>query len=602
MSLSLADSQQVQELCSAALRALARDPALQLRGRRVFRDGVPLPACPAHLQPSAEDGLRCLRGATDGLALRQLQTDAKLHARHAPSDPQARRLFDLLEQYRVEALVPDELAGVRRNLQHRHDAWAEGFVSQGLLDTEQGIVLYTVAQTCRARVTGVMLDDHVQDLMEPVRFRLGPQIGGDVAALRALRHQQAAFAAPAARIANRIAEILRDVAAREAESDPQHSGTRQRAMRLWLGDSGDAEGDAPVAGCGASRLLAGGADAYRVFTRAYDTELDAATLVRVEQLRSLRDELDEQVQAAGVNLGRVARHLQSLFAWPADDGWNSAQEEGRIDGRLLAQLVASPTERRLFKQVRSEPAADCAVTLLLDCSGSMKKYVGRLAVLVDLLARALDQAGITTEVLGFTTGAWNGGRARRDWVRAGRPAHPGRLNEVCHLVFKSAEDSWRRRRRAFAALLKTDYFREGIDGEAVAWACQRLRQRPERRRVLLVVSDGSPMDSATSLANDEQYLDHHLQSVVGDRSATGDVEIRALGVGLDLSPYYAKSLVVDLARAPGMQTMLAIGGLMTGRTVRPVPGVAAAGCTVQAGCLRPAPAPAPVAGAHAGTA
>ncbi len=571
MTLSLAEYQQVQELCSATVRALSRDPALQLRGHRLFRQGVALPPPPAHLQPSEEDGLRCLRGAADGLALRESQTDADLHARHAPPEPQARRLFDLLEQYRVESLVPEELAGVRGNLQHRHDAWADAFVSEGLLETEQGLVLYAVAQTCRARVTGAMLDEHVQDLMEPVRFQLGPQIGGDIVALRALRHDQAAYAQPAARIASHVARILRDVAAREAEAQREPARSRPRAMRLWLGDGGEDEGEVAVAGCGASRLLAGGVDAYGVFTRAYDTELDAAGLVRAEQLRSLRDELDEEVQAAGISVGRLARHLQALFARPAEDGWDGAQEEGRIDGRLLAQLVASPLETRLFKQVRSQPLADCALTLLLDCSGSMKKHVRRLAVLVDLLARALDQAGIATEVLGFTTGAWNGGRARRDWMRAGRPAHPGRLNEVCHLVFKPAEESWRRRRRALAALLKTDYFREGIDGEAVAWACQRLRQRPESRRILVVVSDGSPLDSSTSLATDEQYLDHHLQAVVAAQSAVGDVEIRALGVGLDLSPYYARSLVVDLARAPGLQTMLAIGNLMAGRPVGAMP-------------------------------
>jgi cobaltochelatase CobT len=383
--------------------------------------------------------------------------------------------------------------------------------------------------------------------------------------LRSTRTDQAAYAQVARVIAIRVAALLLKMAPDEKAGAKDDGDARKRGIALWLAGESEVEQEFPVAGLGQSRLLEDGSDGYRVFTRAYDREIDASTLARAAVLADLRHKLDEEVARAGVNVGRLARHLQAFFAIPIDDGWNSSQEEGRIDGRLLSQLVASPTERRLFKQVRREPLADCAVTFLLDCSGSMKQHGVRLAVLIDVFTRALELAGVMTEVLGFTTNAWNGGLARRDWLRAGSPAHPGRLNEALHVVFKAAQAPWRRRRRDIAALLKNEFYREGIDGEAVDWACGRLRAVEARRRLLVVVSDGSPMDGATALANDAHYLDHHLQHVVAQQSAVGDVEITGLGVGLDLSPYYTRSRVIDLAQGVGLRTFIEVSGLMAGR-------------------------------------
>ena len=267
-----------------------------------------------------------------------------------------------------------------------------------------------------------------------------------------------------------------------------------------------------------------------------------------------------------------ARDLQSLLAQPRPDDWDSGQEEGRIDGRRLAQLVASPTQRRLFRTEHLEPQARCLVTLLIDCSGSMKQHADKVSLLADVLARALEQAGVGVEVLGYTTAAWNGGRASKAWQRAGRPPHPGRLNEVRHLVFKDAGTAWRRSRLGLAALQKPDLYREGIDGEAVEWASARLRAvdstgggHPLDRRLLIVLSDGSPMDTATHLANDEHYLDHHLRLVVDQQEARGDIDILGLGVGLDLSPYYSRCHALDPAAAISHATFGEVMELMAGR-------------------------------------
>ncbi|MGH8848451.1 MAG: cobaltochelatase CobT-related protein, partial [Polaromonas sp.] len=207
----------------------------------------------------------------------------------------------------------------------------------------------------------------------------------------------------------------------------------------------------------------------------------------------------------------------------------------------------------------------CQVNFLIDCSGSMRQHIESVAMLVDVFVRALEQAGVASEVLGFTTGAWNGGRAQRDWIHAGRPAHPGRLNEVCHLVFKDAHTPWRRARPDIAALLKADLFREGIDGEAVNWACARMEGHGEGRRLLIVMSDGCPMDGATNQANDANYLDHHLREVVARHEQEGRVEICGVGVGLDLSPYYSHCQALDLSASVTNEVFRDIVAMIAGR-------------------------------------
>jgi len=208
------------------------------------------------------------------------------------------------------------------------------------------------------------------------------------------------------------------------------------------------------------------------------------------------------------------------------------------------------------------------LAFLIDCSGSMREHAGVIAALVDTTARALESVDVPCEILGFTTGAWHGGRAMRDWQRAGRPPRAGRLNERCHLVFKSADTRWRRARPGVAALLEGTLFREGLDGEAVDWACARLLARPERRRVLVVISDGCPMDGATALANDAHYLEAHLREVVARRELQGRVRIGALGVGLDLSGFYSRTQAVDLGAMRVAQLHRELLVLLSGRARR----------------------------------
>ncbi len=539
--------ERIEELCAAAIRALSGERDLHFRGRRLHRGRRALPLYAPHLNPSLDaDDFGSFRGMADGFGLRLANSDANLHVRLCPADPVERMVFELLEQFRCEALVPAGMAGVHRNLRHRFEAWSLAFHDAGGIDSARGLLLYSVAQMARSRVTGDAVPEAIEDRLEATRAGISPLIGSALAGLKRERANQAAYAPHALAIAQTIGAMLRSAEDESAANDDTLDEDAWAAFALLLDSGEEIDDGVATAVSGRSLVLDSTDDGYRVFTNAYDREVTAATLVRVEMLKENRERLDTRIAGLGVNVAHLARDLKALLAVPARDGWDGGQEEGHIDGRRLAQLIASPTERRLFRIEREEPRADCLVTILIDCSGSMKEHIESVAVLVDVLARALEQAGVASEVLGFTTNAWNGGRAQRDWVRAGRPAHPGRLNEACHMVFKDAATNWRRARLGVAALLKADLFREGIDGEALAWAMRRADARDEQRKLLLVLSDGSPMDSATNLANDAHYLDHHLKDEVARFESRG-AEIYGVGVGLDLSPYYSRSHVLDLS-------------------------------------------------------
>ncbi len=572
------EQQRVEELCAASIRALSGIADLHFRGARLHRGQRALPRFAPHLHPSLiEDDFGSFRGAADGLALRLAHSDPRLHRGLTPADPIERLLFELLEQFRCESLALDAMPGVRRNLRHRFEAWSLRFHHSGGTESARGLLLYTVTQVCRARVTGEAVVEETEDLLEATRAGLAPLLGVALAGLRRERADQRAYAVHALRIAAEVAGWLKGIDADGDDETPDGAAQLTdpwAAFSLLLDQGDEVEDPVATAVSGRSLVLDSHDGGYRIFTTVYDRELAATALARPEQLRELRQQLDSQIAASGVNLAHLARDLKALLAVPSRDGWDSGQEEGLIDGRRLAQLISSPTERRLFRSERSTPAAFCRAALLIDCSGSMKEHCESVAVLADLLARAFEQIGVATEVLGFTTHAWNGGRTQRDWVRAGRPTHPGRLNEACHIVFKDVDTPWRRARPGIAALLKGDLFREGIDGEALEWAVRRFDTAARdndglaadadgpQRRLLFVLSDGSPMDSATNLANDAHYLDQHLRDVVAKHERAG-IEIHGVGVGLDLSPYYSRSQVLDLSAGVGGAVLRDVLGILS---------------------------------------
>ncbi len=553
--------ERLEELGAASIRALTGEHDLAFRGRRLHRAGQRLPRYAPHLAAdAAHDDAASFRGIADGLALRLAHSDDALHRALSPEDDIEQLLFDTFEQFRVESLAPEAWPGVRANLRHRHEAWSLAYHHAGHTEGARGLLLYTVLQMVRARVTAEPVVEDTEDLMEATRFGLAPRIGRALALLRRSRHDQRAYAGAARAIAGEVAAMLREAGGSPLGSIDDRP-TRDADLKSVFGlviedrdDDRDDEADAHDAGAavhGSARGVdAAAIDRYRAYSTAYDQEVDAASLARGDELPALRERLDRRLAAQAVNAPRIARALQRLYAVPAATGFDAAQEEGQLDGRALARLIATPADHRIFRRERDEPRAEVALTILIDCSGSMKAHAETLAVLADTLARAGEMAGLAVEVLGYSTAAWNGGRAMRDWRRAGKPSSPGRLNERLHVVFKPFATPWRRARRALSVLLKPEPFREGIDGEALAWAAARLDAQDARRRVLLVVSDGSPMDTATALANGDAWLDRHLRAIADridrSRGRDGAIELHALGVGLDLTPWYRSSHLLDL--------------------------------------------------------
>ncbi len=600
--------QHIEALCAATLRALGSDATVHFRGHRLWHGAHPLPLYAPHLRLADDDSsLANHRALADGVALRLRHSDPLMHQRLSPASPPARLIFELLEQLRVEALAPASLPGVTHNLERRFHRWSEAFVTSGLSDTSQGILLYSLAQIVRSRLTARALPELVEIRIEHTRAALAPVIGTDLAALRRHRQDQAAYAEAARRIADHIGAALEEAIQNQPPSTSNDDNEPQQRFALLL--DFDHEVDDGIS----SLTLEDGRtleheDAYRVFTRAYDDEKPITALIRPAQLKIFRAALDRRIADQGFAVRRVARRFAVHFAHNDRQGWSFNEESGYLDGRRLSALVTSPHERHLFRREAEPPRQDGIVSFLIDCSGSMRTHGEAVAILVDRLCTALDLAGVDSEILGFTTAAWHGGRALKDWrrsplspgnntppapstvagtlpgnttlpapstARSALPSSPapspgtppGRLNERRHLIIKSAEQPWRRARHALAGLLKADIYKEGLDGEALDWASQRLLQLDRQRRVLVVFSDGSPMDTATHQHNGPGYLDEHLRRVRERHDRHGRIALRAVGVGLDLSPFYPHNLPINLTDSLDNQLLDDIAALIT-RPVR----------------------------------
>lgn len=545
---SLLRHQQLDDLCAAVIRAVSGVADISYRDHGAYRGPARLAIRALHLRAlPGVDSARSSRAIADGTALRIRWSDLALHERLCPTDPVERAVFDLLEQYRVESLANPTMTGLVENLAQHHRAWSLAFHHSGLTQTEPGLLLYTLAQVCRMRITGERVLHETEGLIESSRFALAPIIGDDLAGLRRHRAEQEPYAKHALAIARTMGEVLRALRPLDGDDEARQDARSTPAMfTLWDDDDTRNVGSTEDL-ADRRRTLRAKATGYCVFTTAYDEQRDAETGLRRELLREYREQLDRYEASHALNAGRLARKLSTLCTETAAAGWESGHEAGHVDGRLLSRLVSSPGERRVFRIEEHAPLPSLDITLLVDCSGSMKRHAEAVAALVDVLARACDRADTVCEILGFTTGAWNGGRAYRDWMRAGRPANPGRLNEIRHLVFKQADAPWKTTRQRIAVLLHQEMYREGLDGEAVGWASARAIARDATRRVLFVISDGSPMDSATAITNGQQYIDEHLKEVVTSIEQHAAIEIIGLGVGMDLRPYYRRSQILDLS-------------------------------------------------------
>lgn len=478
------------------------------------------------------------RGVADAHGLRARHSDADLHRALAPTEPLERIVFDIAEQFRCEALAPADWRGSAHNRDLAFERWNLSAEVERLIETGTGLLIFTVTHMLRARLLGRSTTERVDDLIETTRGNLSRLIGHELADLPGRVHDQAAFARSAREIARLVAEMVGDAAQlRVVDGD-------ERA-RLLIPIDWDAIDYELSAGRGSSMAASTQPSDYRAFTTAHDRDTTGAQLYRPRVLRSLRTRLNELQAAQTVSTARLALRLRALFGADTVDSWLGGFDSGRLDTSRLARVIANPTNRSVHRRQVPRPSADAVVTFLIDTSGSMKvQRHESLAVLVDTLVRAADMAGIASEVLGFTTSTWSGGRSADDWRAAGAPSDPGRVADVLHIVYKSADQSWREARMGLAAMLRTDHYREGVDGEAVRWATNRLAARPERRRILVMVSDGLPMETATARLNSDGYL---LENLTFEWSrAASIVEVGAISLDHDLSGLLTPSVTVNL--------------------------------------------------------
>ncbi|PID63021.1 MAG: cobalt chelatase [Gammaproteobacteria bacterium] len=558
-------AQYLQDTSAASARALSGRPHLHTRGAWFFDGEMPLPLYAAHLSPDEaienQQQLLLLRARADAVALRLQHCDEALHAEHCPSAPMARLIFELLEQLRCESLAT--LVGVRHNVHEGFQRWSQRFVQSEASQSAVGILLLTVSQVAYSRLNACMIEENIADAIESTRGGIVATLASHFAALRRQRAEQAAFIPHALAIARAVNDSI--VEAQNAQS--------QNATAKALSDSDfqlpldftPPPVDAFPAPKASQRQAADKQSSYRVWTREYDDEKPVGKLVRAALLEEYQTRLAHAVSDSRLNVPRLARVFRQLLARPQDLGWQFDEEDGYLDARRLSQLVTQSANHRIFKQIHQPPATDCQVTLLIDCSGSMKTHVEHVAPFADVLARLFELAGADSEILGFSTRTWNGGRPLKDWRKQGQPDNPGRLNETLHLIFKPAQQVYKRAKLGIGGLYKSDLFREGVDGEALEWAIARLYARPVSRRILFVLSDGCPMDSATEIANPKaKLLEQHLSQVVSQHDGNG-VEIYGLGLGLDLSLFYRHRLAFEPQSLLSQQSFLEIAQMMRAR-------------------------------------
>ena len=546
-------------------------------------DRVRLPTPGAHI---TADDLSCLRGTADALALQVRYHDEGLHERRSPIGRRAREVFDAAERVRVQALGGRRLAGVAANIEILvdHTCRARGYPEQE--ERDPVFLSDAVGLLLRERLTGQRPPTAAEAVVAPWRTVVQERCAAQFRRLADVLDDQRAFALAAAELIRALDLIDDDDPSLQDEDeedepesgdneDPErqeepegHDGSTEGSMSAE-GSGGETEDGQPagdmapeehaVPGDGGTTPAGPSArhnrppespdddknTAYRPFTTAFDEVVDAATLCDSEELTRLRYQLDQQLANLEGVVSRLANRLQRRLLAQQTRAWEFDLEEGLLDAARLSRVVVDPQHPLSFKREKETKFRDTVVTLLIDNSGSMRgRPITVAAMSADILARTLERCGVKVEILGFTTRAWKGGQSRERWVSEGKPRHPGRLNDLRHVIYKEADQPWRRARRSLGLMLREGLLKENIDGEALLWAHHRLLARTESRRVLMVISDGAPVDDATLSANPGNYLERHLRDVIQWIESQSPVELTAIGIGHDVTRYYRRAVTL----------------------------------------------------------
>jgi len=580
----------VKRVTAACLKAVAErgDVAVE------FAHGAPgvsehTARLPAPSRRLTREELTRLRGIADSFALKIRYHDEAVHRRRVPSGFQARRMFDIIEQIRVESLGARDMAGVARNLAARLEESCRAGGLAEVAERDDGQLAEALQLLVRERLTGAPLPAAAAGLADLWRPWLGQRIGPLLARLEERMDDQERFASTVREVMHAldIAEEtdLPPEPEDETESDgpsqdqppPQAQGGEQETDFPLPGDGEEAEdiedGEG-VAVAEQERMVDGGEDempagparwqsrlpnsglaggeSYRIYTARFDEVTEADKLAEADELIRLRAHLDQQLSHLQGVVSTLANRLQRHLMAKQTRSWVFDLDEGLLDAGRLARIVVDPVSPLSFKRESDVNFRDTVVTLLIDNSGSMRgRPITVAAMSADILARTLERCGVKVEILGFTTRAWKGGESREQWVEAGKPKNPGRLNDLRHIVYKAADTPWRRARRNLGLMLREGLLKENIDGEALLWAFNRLMGRPEQRRILMVISDGAPVDDATLSANPGNYLEQHLRDVIAWIESHSLVELTAIGIGHDVTRYYRRAVTIADAEELG---------------------------------------------------
>lgn len=571
-------------------RALADEPEIELAytadaptqsGKHIK---VPMPARTLPPEQVAE-----ARGFADGFALRLRHHSAAIHNRHAPAEAVARAVFDSAENARVEALGSRGYAGITANLDTAMESRLRADPITRARTRDEVPLSTALGLLVRERLTGVAPPPATLQGLDLVRDWIEQKAGGDLDAMALAMDDQRAFAGLITRLLEDLELVEGDILPDESdEGGDEDEGTEDKQQEDE-GDEGDDQGDE-----GQGEIEARGSEQesdsedgegqeqgdeitddmdgepgdegedgmqpvrpnrppadfapqfeYKAWTTTYDEVIAATDLCDADELVRLRSYLDQQLVHLQGAVTKLANRLQRRLMAQQNRSWDFDQEEGILDAARLARIVVNPTLSLSYKIERETDFRDTVVTLLIDNSGSMRgRPISIAAISADILARTLERCGVKTEILGFTTRAWKGGQSRETWLAAGRPPQPGRLNDVRHIVYKKADEPWRRARNALGLMMREGLLKENIDGEALLWAHSRLIARPEERKILMVISDGAPVDDSTLSVNSGSYLERHLRQVIGWIEAKSPVELAAIGIGHDVTRYYARAVTI----------------------------------------------------------
>ncbi|MDQ2067586.1 cobaltochelatase subunit CobT [Xinfangfangia sp. CPCC 101601] len=581
-----------------ATRTMADDPEMAVSYSvdppGMNKEGVRLPQVSRRM---TRDEVLLARGTADAFALRRKYHDEAVASRYAPTGPLARDIYDAMETARVEAMGARYMPGTAGNIDAKigHEAERKGYAQ--ITNPQDAPLPVAAGYLVRHLASGRDLPKGAQNVMSLWRGFIEDQAGGTLENLDHVLADQAAFA----RLARKVISDLgygdqlgddpdrpdEDEAGDEAEEDqesPESSGEDeqeseeseaspeqsqeeqqdQSQAQVTMEDSADMEqGDETEQPEGEAPLEppppAAHSDAdpnYVVYATEFDEEIRAEDLAEPAELERLRAYLDQQLEPLKGAVSRLANKLQRRLQAQQNRSWLFDLEEGVLDAGRLARVVANPTTPLSFKWEKDTEFRDTVVTLLIDNSGSMRgRPISIAAICADVLARTLERCQVKTEILGFTTRAWKGGQSRERWLANGRPQQPGRLNDLRHIIYKSADAPWRRVRPNLGLMMKEGLLKENIDGEALEWAHRRMASRPEARKILMVISDGAPVDDSTLSVNPANYLEKHLRDVIAMVEKMRRVELIAIGIGHDVTRYYNRAVTItDVEQLAGAMT------------------------------------------------